>query len=742
MTPQFESHNCMQMPKLHTLLLFAISSSILASCGQGSDTAERLYQQARNDEAANNLKNAELEYLQCIAACEETKSQYFQIAALNRLTELEPKLNNHSKAKTFMNQAATLAEKPDDIQPGVESKELAKEKHLALMRLASWKFEDGNFLSSRKLFAEAAALEPILKIDPNLESSAVAHIKMVESRAGTEHNEVAQRIGNHVSFAELRGAEAKKRADNRHKLIENLIAQTNVYKLKGGDELGRKMLSSLDQVRTSYGTRDEQYRLLFENVASAFLYKHQVVSYRQLVEKDMQEFSAFKDEDLTLAKADAMENAEFYARDLLLMAQLYNHSYQWKEMLDVTKRARQLADKVIRHDSIHDYNANMYLATALEFTDNRKDALNYRQRALEQFQKLFPSKPHALAEHYFQLAQDLEVANHSKESEEAFKRALSLQSRDREQGDLQGTLHAYSDILFKQQKYAEARKYSLEELPLRIKENNPITLVDCYVNIAKSSTASHPKEAMEYFRLARDVMRKHPEVQFHEHEANLLKAAVLEEQFQNHKTALKNLDEALARLHKKKHRTPLTAGILNTQATILNGLGETKKEEAARKEAIEICRELKPRQIDPLASTLVQAGNSSAKRKMYAEAEQFYEEALSTLAETSDSALMHYKLSAQAGLATTLALMNKKIDKAKSLQASLLNSYKTSYTSIPNENIAMNIYVARLCLALKDKNNCQKVLDEAESIYQHNKQTTKSFKTVIDSEKQKLSMIP
>ncbi len=200
----------------HFLLSMAIgiaSTLAISSCTQPDNLAAELYKKGQAAEASKDWIQAEKHYLETISAALESKSEYYHLASINRLTDVEASLHSPSKAKSYMNQAATLAEKMENENKNFRGdKPLAQEKHAAIMRLANWLFEDGNYVSARRLYGKAFNLEEELKLDPKDNSSAANCIKKLDSLESFEHSQVSSQLGKNGYSTALRGPEAAQRA--------------------------------------------------------------------------------------------------------------------------------------------------------------------------------------------------------------------------------------------------------------------------------------------------------------------------------------------------------------------------------------------------------------------------------------------------------------------------------------------------------------------------------------------------
>ncbi len=196
----------------HHLLSLAIgigSALAISGCTQPDNLAAELYKKGQAAEVSKDWKQAEKQYLETLSAALESKSAHYHLASINRLTDVEVSLHNPSKAKSYMNQAATLAEKMENENKNFSGNEpLAREKHVAIMRLANWLFEDGNYVSARRLYGKAFNLEEELKIDPKDDSSAANRIKKLDALESFEHSQVSSQLGKNGYSTALRGPEA------------------------------------------------------------------------------------------------------------------------------------------------------------------------------------------------------------------------------------------------------------------------------------------------------------------------------------------------------------------------------------------------------------------------------------------------------------------------------------------------------------------------------------------------------
>ena len=738
-----------QRRNLLAVLLGTAAVVSASGCTQPTDQSGVIFRKAQAEEAAGELILAEQYYLACAASSLETKSTYYQLAAVNRLTELEKKLNNLPKSKIYMNQAATIAENNISNSKSESESEndtsannknlLAQECHLAVMRLADWLYEDGNFVSARKLYEKAAQLEKTFQFDSTSETSADARIKIVDSQAKSESDNIETRLEMNRYSKTLRGPAAAKRSEERHRKADLLAKTIRDYRNKGDKALADKAVSLLFQLCSTYGPREDEYRRHFTDVAQTLSLRENFDLLTPLLEQDMKEFASYSQADLDAAVPEAVENATFYTQDMILMADMKFRQKQYPEMLELCQKAEKLAPKVIREKSQLEMEYLNTMALALEFNGFKTKALPFRRRQVELFKKSHDN-PMAYSDflHYYQL--DLTDAGMMAEAEKVAEEILSIKKKLKHENHIVPPFMTYALTLIKQDKFEKARTILLEALPHCQKYKDKEALLNCYVLLYQVCARNHPDEAIKYTRSAQDLVRKQGDFGQKQVMAQTIFArAVAESQLGKDKEALQDLDSAIVwQTTHGNELTAHTAAMLNLKAQILGRTGDWEEEKNCRARAIEICRRLEPPQPGPHASTLIQAAFQYEKHHDFGEAEKHFRDAIGVLKNSKSPEQKETLLNSKAALAGCLKRANKNPDEVLSLKSEILPVYKSHFTNVPDSDLSLCLVIAELCAQMQDRNNLKLVMQETESIYAKHKDSLRAFDARLEKQRKVL----
>jgi hypothetical protein len=695
----------------------------IQSCSSSAQVASNLYHDAQAAEANRDLNKAEQLYSSCVSASLDARSEGYQLAALNRLTELQKQLNNPSKAKSYMNKAATLAENVKEHSESSESNRkrqgvsLAKEQHEALMRLADWEFEDGNYISSRKLYEKAAALEPQLNILPDSNYSAATRINRLETRSQLEHEQVKKGMSKNQASAMLRGPQFAERSLDRRKVLDKMNVAMNTYRADGREESARAFLKELETIRTTYGAKEPEYRSALSFGARTFLLHNNPDPIAPFVEADLKLHESFSQAELDNAVPQAVENATSYVQDLVMLAMIRKHQNRFAESLDYCQRAQKLAKQVIPAKSRLDFELSLETAIALEHNNRHAEALPYRRHVLEIY-NLYDKDMNSYANQMSSIGTDLFANNLIVESEAAFKEAVKLKRKQKNPENLSHTLHAYADTLIKTGKYAEARKILIESLPYSQKDGKSQQIYN-YTLLISACRDINPTEAVMYGKKSLEEMRRYGTFnQDFMIAQNCVGVAEIEMRMGKYKDAVKTLDEGVEwQLAHGKELSAFTAGMLNLKAAALHALGKYDEEEKCRLRSVDICRRFSPPQPDPLASTLFQTAARLQQREKFEQAEKLYKEAIAIGAKENDIAYKQVQLQCLAALGEIAILYRKDTKLAENYKAQLVPTYKKYLRNVTHADISLCLTIGDLCFMLKDKKNLQTLLDTAQSAY-------------------------
>jgi len=714
---------------------------LLFSGCAGVDNAAALYDKAQKEEKNSSLELAEKAYIACAAHSANAKSPYYQLASVNRLTELEKRAGNHSRSRTYMNQAATIAEtlneKTAAISTTNENQQLDKEKHIAIMRLADSLYEDGNFVSAKRLYEQAADLEERMKEKPG-ENSAVERIKLLDRQAKTENEDVSQRLSVANFSGKLRGPKAAQRSDERHKSMVQLSEMCVAYMERGDKSLAPKLLAALEQMRTTYGFRENEYRRAYKEVTASLVSRSNFALVTPLLEKDMKMFSSFSQADLESAVPEAVDNATFYTQDLMILALMKLHQKRHDEMLEICQKIEKLAPRVIPPNSLTEAEFLSSMALALERTGKKDKALPYRERQM----RIIGRTANQIYLYAFALscyAQDLIDVGRLEDAEKAAEELLRLKRTMKKDSLTIPTYVSYAELLIRIGKNEKARQILLEAIPLCEAEKDKSTLLKCYVMLSSACATSRVPEALLYARRAEDVVRKYGDYRQQSLAKILHSAATYEVQLGRNRDAIRTLDRGIAwqMAHDRANRA-ITVELYNLKAVALGHLNDWPGEKAMHKKAIELCRQLKPQEPIALASTLAQAAGQCQINGELGEAEKYFREAVETLKGSTDPGQKQSFLTYKAALGTCLAQERKGEPEAQTIKDEILPIYKSNLTRSDFADFTLCLCTAELCAALNDTTNQKLLMQEADSIYKRNKGSLKLFEKRMERQHQSL----
>jgi len=700
---------------------------LVQSCSSATQVTADLYRNAQTAAAAKDLKKAEQLYVSCVSASLDAKSEYFQLAALNRLTELEKQLSNQSKAKSYMNQAATLAENVKNSDNNPQPISLAKEQHEALVRLADWEFEDGNYISARKLYEKAAALESLLKVDPLSDNSACARISRLEARATIENEQIKTGMSRSKTPPGRRGPEFIKRSKERHKVQKDMNEALNQYRADGSAESAAKFLKELKNILTIYGATEPEYRSALNYGTRTFLIRNNPEEIAPFVERDLALYKNFSQAELANAVPQAVENATNYVQDLIMLSMIRRHQGRFDEDVDYCTKAQSLAKKVIPENSRLDYELSHETAIALEQKERHAEALPYRRRAVSMIDT-YDKEHTSYADQMSSLGTDLFASNLFAEAEIAFRKSIEKKKAEKNENNFCNILNAYASTLLKLGRYSEARKILLESIPYSEKTGK-FSPIYCYTLLMRACSDADPKTAIYYGKKSLQRMCKFGTFN-HEYlpADNFLNVAEIE--VQNHwtKDAIKTLDEGVAwQLAHGQELSAHTAAMLNLKASALNQLGQYEEEEKCRLKALELCRRFTPPQPAPLVSTIFQTAARLQQKNKFEPAERLYREALELSAKSDDQTCKQIGLQSKAALGVIAIIQRNDRATAERYKVELMTVFKSHFRNVTHADISLCLNIADLCFYLKDKNNCQKLIDMAQSIYDKDPQKSRSL---------------
>lgn len=731
----------------HHLLSLAIgigSALAISGCTQPDNLAAELYKKGQAAEVSKDWKQAEKQYLETLSAALESKSAHYHLASINRLTDVEVSLHNPSKAKSYMNQAATLAEKMENENKNFSGNEpLAREKHVAIMRLANWLFEDGNYVSARRLYGKAFNLEEELKIDPKDDSSAANRIKKLDALESFEHSQVSSQLGKNGYSTALRGPEAAHRAMERSQVIKDMQVKLVEFDKKGGTALAHQIMELLAKTRKNYGSRENEYRVWLKNVVSNLLKKGEFALLIPVLEADMKNFSNYSEASVDAAVPEAVENATFLTEDLIMLAEIKLYQNQWKEMLEICERAEQIAAKVVRKSSPLEYEMLLMLVTAQENNDQRVKALPKRKRQLEWFKKQ-QDNPLAYSEYLFSYGLDLAAAGRLDEAEAIGDEAYKIKRGIKGESHFESFVISYAELLIRLNKPDKARTVLLEALPYLQRSNTPSQLLSCYLHLSTVSIEKHPAEALEYNKRLQEIALKHSDLEVKYLMAqSILSCASLEIQFGKYTGALHTLDRGLEWEYKHGHElSAFTAGMWNGKANVYQHLRDWKQEKECRTKAIDICRRFNPPQPGPRSSTLFQAASQYQVHREFLEAERYLREAIEITEGKDEKPLKGMNLLCKSSLAICLFNSNKSPTQAANMKKEILPVYKKAFSGDQNSDITLCLALCELCVLLKDKPNARAAINQAELLYSKQKIKNKDILQAIHKQKGRLTALP
>jgi len=713
---------------------------LLSGCAT-SDQAAALYAKAEKEAQANNPKLAEATYLACAAYSSESKSQYYQLAAINRLTELEKQLGNATKSRQYMTQAATLAEKLDASSGSAASDKtnalLAKERHLALMRLADSLYEDGNFVSAKKLYEQASSLEAMPQLK-NAENAASERIRILDQQAKAENENFDRRLAINRNSKEFRGADAAKRANDRQKLIEKLSSTASAFLESGNEELVPRLLDMLYQLRSEYSYREDAYRRAYKEVASALIARKRFDVLAPLVEEDVRKVSSYTKVDLDAAVPEAVDNATFHTQDLIILSQMMMHQKRYAETLATIQKVEVVAPKVIRPNSPLEVEFLTSLASAYEQNGQRLRALPIRERQMEILNTAV-NQPFVYVDALFNYRRDLIEVGRLDEAEKFSEEMIQTVKGLKTKVHTIPAYMSYCDLLMRNKKFEKARPVLLEAIKICQAQNNTAALLNCYVMLSTACSQSSLKEALTYSKHAEGLIRKHGDFGQQQMALIMLNSASYEVQLGKNKDAIGTLDSAIAwQIEHKQTQSACTVALYNLKAIALGNLNDWSGEKIVRSKAIEICRQMNPPQPSVLASTLTQAAGHYQQKAEFAKAEEYFREAIRALDGKTEPEHKQSCLTYKAALGACLAQGRKSSKEARALKDEILNAYKASFTSSQDSNLSLCLGAAELCNLLNDKDNQKLVMQDAETIFRRNKDSLKPFEKRMENQRQSL----
>lgn len=698
---------------------------ILQSCSNAAQMAENRYRKAKSAEAARDLEKAEQLYISCVSAGLDASDSAYQLAALNSLTALETRLNNHSRAKTYMNQAAalaeTIAEKSKSSPPESRSSKqapvsLEKEQHQALMRLADWEFEDGNYISSRKLYEKAAKLEACLSIPPESNYSAHTRIKLLENRATTESEQLRKALSGKGSSPSPGRTHSQNPSDNRRKTLISMNQAMNKYRDDGLKESADQFLQLLQEIRTKYGAAEPEYRNALRYGVKTFILHSNPEPVASLVETDLNLHKNFSQAELANAIPEAVENATAYTQDLISLALIRRYQGRHREALAACMEAQKLAGRVIPDKSELDFDLNLETARALEHNAKLTEALSYRRRSMALAQT-YNKDPVFRAEQLKQLGDDLLASNLPADAAAALKESLEIARAEKNHVNLSFALQSYADALMKLGKYAEAKNVLLEALPYSKRDGNS-QLIKNHTALMTACRNSDPRQAIFFGKKSLEELRKSkdPNLQFLIAQ-NYVSVAEIEVLNKSYAAAIETLEAGIAwQMSQGKELSAATAGMLNLKGLALHESNKLDDEIKCRLRSVEICRRLNPAQPGPLASTLFQTAGAFQQRKKYSDAERLYKETLQ-IDPAGDDSCKQVQLQSNVLLGIIASAVRKDRSTAEHYKNAALKAYDERLHNNSHVDIPFCLTLAELCSYVHDKKNCQLLLDRAQAAY-------------------------
>jgi tetratricopeptide (TPR) repeat protein len=704
---------------------------ITTSCSQSADLSASLYQKAQAAETSNDLNSAKKYYLECVTASQESKSSYFQLAAVNRLCALEKTNNNVTKARTYLNEAGALADActANDTGSSAAQSELTRERYFAYMQLGNWHFEDGLYESARKAYNKAVTLEAQLKIAPDSETSAAGRIKSLEPLANGEQSQVFQSLENSMK----RAPESKTKTDRDSQLIKYVYSSAENFRRFGGSQLSVNLLKALGRVRSEYGIRHESYRSCFEVTAGTLLQRRDFDRLTLLLEDDMKEFAEFSQADLDDTRPEAVENATFYSKDLLLMAKSFEHRRQWKEMLACCQKTQNTSAKVFTTDSPDERYFLETLAIAQDNNHLPDEALQTRKRLLHSF-KTSSKDSETYANALMLQGLKLTEVERYNEAERLFEEAHRMCGKLKNNEIKAHLLVAYSDLLRRQGKNPKAREIALEAVPYCKASQDQMILLNCYSLLCLESTAISPEAALRYAEMSLALLQKNGRA-FASKNINLavqpyFDAANLNRVLGNNREAMRYADEGLELIKGAKHQPPeLMVALYGVKADIFREYRNWKQEAICRERSIDFARLIKQPVPVLLAYPLFVAGLRQQENGNFDAAEKHLREAMALT--KNEPSLKQLNLNCKAGLGWGLAKSRRDISQASNIKTELLKEYKSTFGANVGDNGVFCVRISDLCYALNDKKNSLLLLDEAQSILSKDKNLIKAWAPTI-----------
>lgn len=709
---------------------------ITASCSQSPEVSASLYRKGQAAEASKDLNEAKKYYLECVTASQESKSPYFQLAAVNRLSALEMTNNNTAKVRTYLNEAATLSDTftSDNTGLSTSNSDLTAERYTAYIKLGNWHFEDGLYESARKAYNKALPLEAQLKTAADSQMSAAERIKSLEPLANVEQSQV------YKSLEDSRKRIPVNKVEGQPQIIKAVVFNAENLKHQGGRQAAVQLLNALSRVRSEYGIRHESYRNCFDVTAATLLQCREFDPLARLLEDDMKEFEHFSQVDLNDTRPKAVENATFYNNDLLLTAKIHLYRQQWKEMLACCQKIQEASAKVFTTDSPEERDFLETLAIAQQKNNLPAEALQTRKRLLQNIKT--SSKDSEMYANTLML-QGLKLTELERydEAEKLFEEAHKMCGKLKNAEIKSHLLIAYSDLSKRQFKNEKARELALEALPHCKVSRDPLILLNCYSLLCLQSTASSPAEALKYTELRLALMRKNGRA-FASKNIDVtaqiyFDAASLNRILGNNREAMRKADEGLEFIKEEKRKPPeLMAALYGVKADIFREQRNWKQESVCREKSVEFARLIKHPTPVLLGYHLFTAGLRQQENGNFELGEKHLREAIALT--ESEPSLKQLNVNCKAGLGCGLAKYRKDFSQANIIKTELLKEYKSAFGANLGDNGVCCVRIADLCSELRDKENSMLLLNEAQAILSKDENLIKTWAPIIAHHKRSI----
>lgn len=734
--------------QLLSLIALALLTACSSSSGLSQKELEDLLGQARVDAAAKQFADAETKLQKCLQHADKNRQLFITLSALNQLVDVETELHNDGKAKGYIKEAGSTAETLLNCNPAIFSTadlRLSKEAMKAMTRLADDFAELGRYEAARQLYLGAQKLERTdLAVPP--EDSAEARLQKLDERIKAEKHAIEREDGLSDKTDPKYHARIE-RTMARRALMEEMKALTNEMRTNPKTETVDKMFPLLNKIRTAFGERESEYRAALDVLimyASVYGRREQALA---LLNEDIALYDNIDLKKVMAADPATLENADFLISDLANYSKMMMQIDNYEETRKAALRGIKLADDIRHVDSTElsellkaaawerehrqrleeaiplrerqlamlkglnltdnyptYYESRLELGHSLMLTGRAKEALPHIDYAIERL-KVNQPKGVILAYAYTNKAECLRILGELDAARKCMADAQAIWLTKGNAEQIFGGYRVFSKVAREMKRYDEAHEMGLKALKYCLQmppQRKLVELPDTYLELALvEMERNHTKEAETYGRKALEA----------------------------HLKAVGKPDFG-------------AAGKLNFIALIATKQGKLAEAEKLRLRAVQYCQNSIEKPRTPLLSTMLQLANFYENTKQPEKAEKAFRDVLSTAKnlhggeEMKDQYAINYLRMCRIQLAQLLR--ERKPQEANSLKEESIATRASLLTADPNQDCNFLISLGDLCLNLRDYENAEKVLREAENVANSTKPPLKDWVTVVSTRKRAL----